>query len=346
MHLLRGAIQHYDWGDEEFIPGLIGREPDGRPWAEMWFGTHPAGHALAIDDDGERPLAEVTGELPMMVKVLAAARPLSLQTHPTREQARSGYDRENEAGIALDDPGRTYRDRSDKPEVLVALTPFEALCGFAPVRRSIALLDDVGMTHEARTLENEGLAGYMFGALTRRSVPVIEREKCPGWLARLADLYPTDPALRVAPLLNHVVLEPGEAVSLPAGNLHMYLSGAGLEVMSASDNVVRAGFTSKHVDIAELVRIVDVEELADPTVRPVARDGRWDYRCPTTAFSLERIDLDGDHLLGSDPRPRLVVVTDGDAGVLSRGSAAAIGRHESVTLSGSATVWVCAGPLI
>lgn len=343
---LRGVVQHYDWGDDEFIPRLTGHEPDGRPWAEIWFGTHPAGHALAVDSGGERLLAEVTGELPMMVKVLAAARPLSLQTHPTREQARSGYDREEEAGIARDDPRRTYRDRNDKPELLVALTSFEALCGFAPVRQSVALLEDIGMVHEARTLENEGLAGYMFSAMTRRSVPVIEREKCPGWLARLADLHPTDPGLRVAPLLNHVVLEPGEAVSLPAGNLHMYLSGAGLEVMAASDNVVRAGFTSKHVDIAELVRIVDVTELAEPTVRPVARDGRWHYRCPTTAFSLERIDLDGEHLLGSDPRPRLLVVTDGDAGVLSRGGAAVIERNEPVTLSGTATVWVCAGPLI
>lgn len=350
MHLLHGAIQHYDWGDEGFIPGMLGLEADGRPWAEVWFGTHPMGPARLADSDA--PLAEITGELPMMVKVLAASRPLSLQTHPTREQARAGFAREEEAGIAVDDPRRTYRDRSDKPELLVALTPFEALCGFAPLRRSLELLEDVGMVHEARTLESEGIAGYLFSALTRRSVPVIEREKCPGWLARLADLHPTDPALRVAPLLNHVVLEPGEAVSLPAGNLHAYLSGAGLEVMSASDNVVRAGFTSKHTDIAELVRVVDVEVLSDPVVRPVQRDGRWHYRCPTTAFSLERIDLDGEHHIGSDPRPRIMVVTDGTVTTgntvteLGRGRAAVLLAGESLSLSGRATVFVCVGPLI
>lgn len=343
MHLLRGTVQHYDWGDADFIPGLIGAAPDGSPWAEIWFGTHPGGPSLVETASGEVPLADITGELDVLVKVLAAARPLSLQTHPTRQQARAGFAREDEDGIDLDDPRRIYRDRGDKPELLVALTRFEALCGFAPVAASVEILERLGMVHEARTLLSEGIGGYLGAALTQRSVPLIERDTCPGWLARLVDLHPTDPALRVAPLLNHVVLEPGEAISLPAGNLHAYLSGAGVEVMAASDNVVRAGFTSKHTDVRELLRIVDIAELAEPVVRPVARDGRWHYRCPTTAFSVERIDLDGEHHLESEPRNRIVLVTDGEAGRLSRGRAAVLGANEDLHLSGAATVWLCAG---
>lgn len=313
-HLIRGAIQHYDWGDTDFIPDLIGHDRDGSPWAEMWLGTHPSAPS-ALAADGETPLSSVTGDMTMLVKILACSSPLSLQTHPTLAQARRGFAREESAGIARNDPARLYRDESDKPEMLVAFTPFEALCGFSPLEESLEFLGSLGWSEEVDILEGNGLDGYLLWAFDQTTTP--DTAHAPDWLRRIAHAYPHDCGLRVAPLLNHVYLSPGEALALPAGNLHAYLHGAGLEVMKCSDNVVRAGFTSKKVDVAELLRIVDTATLTDPIARPIV-EGQWlRYPSPSDSFDVANWTWQaGDSLPVSD---KLRVVL-GDHGLTARQS--------------------------
>lgn len=304
-----GIEQDYDWGDTHTLREMRGLPP-GRV-AEVWYGTHPRGHARLDRDDGPL-LADVTGEMTMLVKLLSCERPLSLQTHPTADRAREGFAREEAAGIDLDAPTRLYRDTSDKPEMLVALGEFEALCGFADPSGTSALLHSMGWREEVSVLAERGTLGYLRWCFARATAPDLSR--APEWLTRIAVLHPHDPGLRVAPLLNHVVLHAGEALCLPAGNLHAYLRGTGLEVMSSSDNVVRAGFTTKHVDVDELLAIVDPSPLATPVTEPVV-DGAWKrYTSPTGGFSVARaestvIPADGNHRIVAflDERPVRVV---------------------------------------
>lgn len=297
-----GVEKNYDWGDEITIRHYFGSPADrGTKIAELWFGTHPQGPSLlsgAIDDpigSGQfhaieraagraTTLASVTGEMTMLVKLIACAQPLSLQTHPTKQQAEEGFAREEALGIPRDAPHRMYRDDSDKPEMIVALSRFEALCGFADIGESVELLTSMSWDAEAAVLRLSGIAEYMSWAFQQTEIPSLTR--APEWLQRLASLHPADPALRIAPLLNHVVLQPGQALSLPAGNLHAYLHGFGLEVMNSSDNVIRAGFTPKHVDVQELLRIVDTSTLSNPVVE-MSIDGT--FPSPSPLFTVGKL---------------------------------------------------------
>ena len=283
-----GVPQHYSWGDHTSIPSLLGFAPDGNTWAEMWFGTHHVAPAL-LDTNNGPLLSEVAGNMDMLVKLLAAGQPLSLQTHPNKEQARLGFAREDAAGIDISAPHRMYRDASDKPEILIALTPFEALCGFRTIDAICALFDDMQWTEELDVISTHGIAEYMKWCFTQDTPPRVTTS--PQWLQDIAQLYPNDPGLRVAPLLHHVVLAPGEAICLPAGNLHAYIKGCGLEVMNSSDNVVRAGFTPKHINVEELLAIVDVSPLAMPVSTP---DATGTYLSPSDAFSVHIIVASGD----------------------------------------------------
>jgi mannose-6-phosphate isomerase len=255
---VHGVVQHYAWGDHEFLPRFMGLEPDGRPWAEWWLGTHPSGPARL--DDG-RPLTDVTGPLPYLLKVLAAEQPLSLQAHPTAEQARAGFER----GV--------YPDPHPKPEVLHALTPFEAFCGIRPIEATLDLLATLGATTMAAALERDGIRAVLEtlyrGELDPR--PVIDacahsEQPEAVWVRRLDDRYPGQPSVAATLLLNLVRLESGEALQLGAGTLHAYLRGAGIELMGPSDNVVRGGLTEKLVDVDELLAIASTEPLPDPVV--------------------------------------------------------------------------------
>ena len=220
---VHGVVQRYAWGDPVFIPSLLGVEPDGEPWAELWLGTHPNGPATL--DDG-RPLRDLTGELPYLLKVLAAAEPLSLQIHPDAEQARDGFER----GV--------YPDPNAKPELLCALTEFDALCGIRPVDATLALLARARLAGTARawpTCWRPTATWRADGALhrhdrrrnpssmrARRAIATKRR-----WVGRLAERYPDDPSVVATLLLNLVHLAPGEALRLGPGNLHAYLHGAG-----------------------------------------------------------------------------------------------------------------------
>lgn len=278
---LIGAPQHYAWGSSSAIPHALGIDPDGQPWAELWWGTHPGGRTVAdLGSDRQVPLVDVAGHLPFLVKLLAAEHPLSLQAHPTAEQAALGFAREERMGIPVTAAHRNYRDPYGKPEIIIAVTPFEALCGFRPVEEAAADLETCGGDTIADNLRLLGPSATVAWLLTKR--PEIELDH-PLYL-RLANDYPNDPGALVALLLHQITLEPGEALFLDAGVLHMYLHGVGLEVMGASDNVMRGGLTPKHVDVPELVFVLDPTPTAPPVLRPGA-DG-W-YRANTDVFAVQ-----------------------------------------------------------
>jgi len=339
---IAGVVQHYDWGDPVTIPRLLGREPDGRPWAELWLGTHPGGPATA----GRRALEEVTGPLPYLLKVLSAAAPLSLQTHPDAQQARDGHAREDRDGIPADAPQRVYRDPHPKPELLCALTPFAALSGFRPVEESVPLLRAIGLDDLAAQVVEDGLRAAVEALYRgRHDVAALVRTcrtaRAPEarLVAELDDRHPGDPSVAVTLLLHHVELAPGEAIFLGPGNLHAYLHGTGVEIMSASDNVVRGGLTSKHVDVDELLRVLDVRPLPAPRLAALEVAPRCHrYDTPGTPFRLWRLDVDGTCTVDATGR-ELLLCTDGAAGPLATGQAVALAPGERVDLAGRGTVF-------
>ena len=279
-----GVVQHYDWGDRTYIPQLLHRTADGRPWAELWLGTHPSGPATIA---GERLTAR-TGELPYLLKVLAAAAPLSLQAHPNRQQALDGHAR----GI--------YPDGRAKPELVCALTRFDALCGIRPIHATLTLLGALDAEPLAAAIRADGIGAVIEGLYRGRIDPrptviACSRSQRPEaeLVTQLAARYPDDPSVVVTLLLNRVTLQPGEAIHLTAGNLHAYLSGAGIELMSASDNVVRGGLTAKPVDVDELLRILDTTPLAEPVMKRAARSGR--YPLPEAGCTLVRVESGRTH---------------------------------------------------
>lgn len=338
MHLLRGVVQHYDWGDQRAIPAFLDTEPDARPWAELWFGTHRGGPSLARADGLSVPLADVVGDLSFLVKVIAAAKPLSLQTHPDDEHAASGFREENALGIPLDSPRRVYRDTSAKPELLVALGDFDAICGFRELDETLATCARFGWDELARHLRADGLAETVRWALT--TGPKALPDHLPAYAARLATMYPGNGAVLVTLCMHHVRLAAGEALFLGAGNVHAYLSGTGLEIMASSDNVVRAGFTTKHVDVDEFLAIGHFAPAPAPLLRPEpAGEHSRDYRAPTHHFGVRAIEVRGEVAVTCEHAAEILVCTAGDAGALRRGQAAVLTGGERLELTGSATVF-------
>lgn len=307
MHRLTPTIQPYAWGSTTELSERLGVDPTGEPMAEAWFGAHPTAPSVLALPGGGQPLSgavaddpgtflgdDVSGRfghtLPYLLKVIAADRPLSLQVHPQKERAVGGYVREDAVGIPLDAPERSFRDRNHKPELLYALTRFEAMCGFRAPRRLSELLEglDTRIAEQLRgILAAQPSVGGIETAFTwllrpdsRPSAADVEElaAACAARLAdgspspradrtvvRLQEAYPGDPGVVTSLLLNPVTLHPGEALFVPAGGVHAYLGGTGVEIMASSDNVLRAGLTPKHVDVEELLRNVDY--VAAPPIR-------------------------------------------------------------------------------
>jgi len=309
---LTNAPRDYAWGSETLLAELEGRAPSGAPEAEVWFGDHPGDPADVV---GGGTLDAVTGgTLPYLLKLLAAAQPLSIQVHPTLAQAKEGWERES--GLALDDPQRNYRDANHKPELLVALSErFESLSGLRPVAQTLQLIDAlaptaaVGALRERLSAEGDvlrdtlewlldGSAGEAVDGVID-AVVTASRGDAGEWsdtlraIARIADTYPGDPGVVVALLMNHLVLRRGEGVFLRAGLLHAYLSGLGVEIMAASDNVLRGGLTPKRIDVPELLSLVDTAPGLVPVLRPAEEGAITTYDVPVPDFALRRIVLDG-----------------------------------------------------
>lgn len=305
VQVVEGVVQHYAWGDPEFIPHMLGVAGRGKPWAELWLGTHPNGPTALMNG---QPLSDLTGELGYLLKVLSAAHPLSLQAHPTPQQAEDGHAR----GV--------FGDPFAKPELLVALTPFEAFCGVRPGDDTVVLLRSFGADELADEVEAQGPGPVMTGlyrGLIDPTPAIVACAESPApeaeWVTSLAALYPGDPSVGVTLLLNYVALEPGEALHLTAGNLHGYLRGSGIELMQASDNVVRGGLTVKEVDIDLLLEVVDPTPLAQPVME--ITEGK--YPLPEAGVALVRLEPGDSHVaIGHE----LAVSVDGTTLYLSPGT--------------------------
>jgi len=379
MELIEGAVKKYDWGSLTAIPDLLGRPPTGEPWAELWFGAHPASPAtvgaraepldrlIAADPVAALgpAVASRYGRLPFLLKVLAAAAPLSLQAHPSAADAEAGFAREEAMGIPRDAPQRIFRDRSPKPELICALSDFEALCGFRDPRQTeelLSILDARALAPLRRRLSacyGSGLRPLLSWLLTldpaaAAALAESATEACASasggdeWsgarsaVAELGARHPGDRGVVIALLLNHVVLTPGEALSVPPGRLHVYLRGVGVEVMACSDNVVRGGLTVKHVDAAALLEVADPVPGPAAVQAPEPVDGVATYSTGAAEFSLHRFDLRGSVSVGGGPAMLLCAKGRAAAGgvTLGRGAAAWIsGGAPPVELSGRAAIY-------
>ena len=349
MERLEGVPRHYDWGSRTAIPELLGLPASDRPWAELWFGAHPQGPALV--GPSRAPLDRVVaadpaaalgpeaaarfGQLPFLVKILAAARPLSLQTHPDAEAARIGCAREDALGLPRSSPERSFRDDSPKPELICALTPFEALWGFRDSARTLTLLESID-TPALDPLRQRLAADPTPGGLRDLTAWLLARDRAaaaefnrevaracqrspgekPALAADLEAWHPDDPGVAVALLLNQVRLQPGEALFLGPGLLHSYLGGTGVEVMASSDNVIRAGLTAKPTDIPTFLDVVSADPVEPEVQSPVPVDGVAHYRAPVAEFSLQRIEVDGAVSVAGGPA--ILLCTRGRARAFSR----------------------------
>ncbi|MCR2764628.1 mannose-6-phosphate isomerase, class I [Microbacterium sp. zg.B48] len=319
---LANTPRDYDWGSVTLLAGLEGRDPSGRPEAEVWFGDHPGSPALVPDG---RPLGVWLAEegartgapahLPYLLKLLAAASPLSIQAHPSRAQAVAGFAKEEAAGVPRDAAERTYRDENHKPELIVALSEtFTALAGLREIAATRRLLQALGPAAAGLAARLNGpdaaaalrdALGWLLSGQAQPDVEAIiaaaattdDAEFGPE-LARMKDLaarHPGDPGVVVAMLMNLVTLHRGEAVFVPAGVLHAYLEGLGVEVMAASDNVLRGGLTAKHIDVAELLDVLDSTPGPIRVLRPQRLGGgAARYETDVADFALLRVSVAPD----------------------------------------------------
>jgi mannose-6-phosphate isomerase len=357
------------------------------------MGAHPSAPSVIERSGGRTTLAAVItadpvgelgaecadrfgGRLPFLLKVLAAEKALSIQVHPSREQAEAGFAEENERGLAPDTAGRNYVDDWPKPEMLFALTPFEVLAGMrdaadaAVVFEALAVPDLAPMVatlSAATETGGPGAATALTDALTTLlSWPLAQRSAliasviaaCERLAAgdgpyaaacaaavRIAGDHPGDMGIVASLLLRHSVLRPGQAVFMPAGGLHAYLHGTGIELLANSDNVVRAGLTGKHIDVPELLK------LTDPAVGVPLIEGRdlgggvSVFDTPAPEFRLYRAEVGpGEVVLPADG-PRLVLCTEGTVTLCdAAGSTLKAARGESCFLSAADGRVTAAGP--
>ncbi|SII29698.1 Probable mannose-6-phosphate isomerase ManA [Mycobacteroides abscessus subsp. bolletii] len=377
MNLLRGAIRTYAWGSRTAIAEFTGRPtPTPHPEAELWLGAHPADPAYLETGGGAESLLEVVAadpagqlgaasvaefgdQLPFLLKVLAADEPLSLQAHPSAQQAADGFAREEAAGVPLNSPIRNYRDRNHKPELVVALDRFEALAGFRDPGDTVHLfraLDVEALTPYVNLLAGQSDADGLRALFTtwitlpQPSLDVLVPAVLDGavrylssddtrfvrearTLLELGERYPADAGVLASLLLNRLTLEPGEGIYLPAGNLHAYLRGLAVEIMANSDNVLRGGLTPKHVDVPELLRVLDFSPASEAHlhVETVTDGAQTRYRTPAREFALSRFDLaDGEPTQVGIKGPRILLCTQGDVTLDGSGTALKVRAGQSV----------------
>ncbi len=403
VELLRNVVRPYAWGSRTAIAELLGGPiPAPHPQAELWLGAHPADPSVLVHADGAQTsllealhadpdhhlgtrCAQHWGKrLPFLLKVLAAEEPLSLQAHPSAEQAAEGFAREEARGLPRDAPERNYPDASHKPELICALTELHALVGFRDPLRTVDLLAalDAPPLEPYRALlaaapDADGLRTLFTTWITLPApavkallpptldacVSLLHREGFPSsQLARgddfravarevlvLSEAHPGDVGVLAALLLNHVVLGPGEALYLPAGNLHTYLRGTGVEIMANSDNVLRGGLTAKHVDVPELLRVLDFShgELSVQRGEPVGPQ-ETAYRTPAEEFRLTRLEWaagESTPVLLQSPWPQILLCTRGSVELRPRdGRSVIVRRGGSVWLAASdPEVMICPG---
>src|SRR5580658_4749532 len=386
MELLQPAVKPYAWGSRYAIAEFQGRPvPSAGPEAELWMGAHPSAPSglrrdgppttleavIAADPLGELGPASVARfgpRLPFLLKVLSAERALSIQVHPSRAQAETGFRAENARGLPRGDPARNYVDDWPKPELLCALTSFEVLAGLRPAADAARLLRALGVDQlKPPAAELDRAPGARAGVLgSILEWPESGRAELVGdVLAACASLasgdgpyagacaaavragadHPGDLGVVAMLVMRHTVLDPGQAVFMPAGGLHDYLRGTGIEVLANSDNVIRAGLTGKHIDVPELLKLLD-PDVTVPVLAPrQVSDGISIYETPAPEFRLYRLELSGERLALPGTGPRILLCTEGR--VVLRGQSGedvALGRGESCFVSAADGAVTGAGP--
>ena len=360
MDLLGNTVQPYAWGSRSAIAELLGEPaPSAGPQAELWMGAHPSAPSVLTRNGvtvtltaaiaaapslelGERVAERFGGRLPFLLKVLAADKALSVQLHPTREQAEEGFAREEAQGVPRDARERVYVDDWPKPEVLCALTPFEVLAGLRPAEQAAEAVEGLGLPELKELVAGlranptpRGVADAFTqlltwpeesrDALAAKAVEAagIEAGKGGAYAAaydavvRMNADHPHDIGLVCSLLMNHRFVEPGQALFMGAGGVHAYIKGVGIELMANSDNVIRAGLTPKHIDIPELVRVLDPEVEVPVLTARQAGPGIEVFDTPVPEFRLSRLSLaDGAALtVPGDGSPRVMLCLDGEASV-------------------------------
>jgi mannose-6-phosphate isomerase len=396
--ILQNTIQEYAWGSLTAIGDLLGTAtPSNIPQAELWMGAHPKGPSKVehnrtwisllelIDKNPEAILGKTIAQkfdntLPYLFKVLAAAKPLSIQAHPNLEQAKDGFERESTAEIPLNAPHRNYRDGNHKPECICALTPFWALCGFRTISDSITYFRKIcpeniktELSELHQNQNSEGLKRFFSDLMVldnnrrRKIIAEVHRnvqalgveDPVLDWLKRLSSDYPDDIGILSPILLNLVCLQPGQALFLASGQLHAYLDGIGIELMANSDNVLRGGLTPKHIDVPELLSVLNFDELQVKVLLPqLTNPCEYVYECPAEEFVLSTIVLDTKACYRSEKQrgAEVVLCTDGNAIFLDTGADTRIVLKKGTSimipssvkayqLSGNATLYKAAVPI-
>lgn len=323
---LKNQIQNYAWGSREILGRMRGVPvPTEQPEAEVWVGAHPAAPSRATVDGAESPLNELIVEnpsrflrpdrtsdwFPFLFKILAIDAPLSIQVHPTPEQAIAGFEDEQARGIAIDAPYRNYKDRYSKPETVIALSPMRVLTGVRPVEqlKTLAAAFGAAWLAERAELSPKQLLTEIIRLPEETASAAVQHlvDTAPGLLGASNDVvadaaelvrivdgkYPGDRGLLMAFVMNLVHLAPGESAFTPDGQVHAYVSGTAIELMNPSDNVMRAGLTAKHIDTEELIKVLGEKQDAPVIQRPNPEDGplgtyaMWDERMSVTRVRIE-----------------------------------------------------------
>ena len=380
---LEGVVRDYSWGSATAIPQLLGRPPTGAPVAELWLGAHPRGPAMIVGTRrdlasviaanpgqllGPEILARFGAELPFLMKVIAPAKALSIQVHPTREQAEAGFVAEEARGIPRSDPRRNYPDPNHKPEMVCALTAFDAFCGFRPTSGTLRFLEALAVPElapfEAVLSAADGIrrtfallldqepdrARAIVDGLTRG----CERLAAGGgeWsdnanaIVAVAHEFPNDIGVALVALLHYVRLAPREVVFVEPGTVHCYLGGLAVEVMASSDNVLRGGLTPKHVDVPELLAVANFTAMPRPVRGPhvIDEESWYDPSIPEFQLSIHEFS----ELTRIPPAgPQVLLCTQGEAYItvgrehrsLPKGAAAFVAAGHALQLVGRATVF-------
>jgi mannose-6-phosphate isomerase len=395
--LMKNIVQEYAWGSYTAIPELLGNvSPAKTPQAELWMGAHPKAPSMVkcdgnwksllelieknpLDILGEKVAEKFDNSLPYLFKVLAAAKPLSIQAHPSRDQAKRGFERENRVGIPIDAYNRNYKDDNHKPECICALSLLWALNGFRKISDIVGLMEKIcpkGLKNELDNLRGEpnslGLKNFFQAMMTMdrdrqkqiiadaitSAQKFIDDDQAYKWMIDLHREYPADIGIFSPVLLNLICLKPGQAMYLRAGELHAYIDGVGIEIMANSDNVLRGGLTPKHVDVPELLKVLNFEEReVDILIPEESNNYESIYSSSAEEFILSVISVKEGIIYNSplDRSVEILLCTDGNATVFDSGENDKIdiagGRSviipaivEKYSIEGNATLYKAAVP--
>ncbi|HAS8431645.1 TPA: mannose-6-phosphate isomerase, class I [Vibrio vulnificus] len=381
---LENTIQNYSWGSRDAIKELFGIEnPDNSPQAEIWMGAHPNGcsrkaetHELlsdVINQNKVQSLGNYTkerfGELPFLFKVLAAEMPLSIQVHPSKSKAEMGFARENEQGIPLNAANRNYKDPNHKPELVYALTFYKAMNGFRPIEQILTLFEHANITTlraEISALRaspnSDGLKGFfsaimslegerkqqaleeLYTSLERPAKTAMAREAY-GYIKDFRQYYADDIGLFSPLMLNTIELEPGEAMFLHAETPHAYVQGTGLEIMANSDNVLRAGLTTKYIDVPELIENTTFIPIDPAHIKldPIHKNGKLSYPIPVDDFGFEVVPVANQNIIQFVRSPEILFCIEGQVTISNQQEQINLKAGESVFVSSHSVKYLCEG---